>query len=70
MTALFIISVLFGVGVISLIFALSIARETGRMEERVRKQHEDAKIQAQQAEIMVEPRTLDDAIDRLDSGTF
>lgn len=70
MTALFVIAVLFVVGVGSLVFALSIARETGRMEERVRKLHEEAKTQAQQGEIMVEPRTPDDAIDRLDSGTF
>lgn len=64
--------VLFGIVafITVLIFALSVARETGRLEERVDKLHQDAAINAQRAEIMVEGRTVDDTAKRLDDGTF
>ena len=54
----------------ALIFLIAISRETGRLEERVKKLHEEADRAEKQAQIMAESREPEDAIDRLDRGTF
>jgi hypothetical protein len=54
----------------TLIFALSLAREKGTLEERLNKLEEQAAIDKKRGEIIAQPRTDDETIDRLDNGTF
>lgn len=68
--ALVVGGVIFAVLLSLLIFVLAAARETGRLEERVQKLHEEADRQQEQAKIMAEAREPEDAIDRLDRGEF
>lgn len=62
--------VIFAVLLALLIFVFAAARETGRLEERVKKLHEEADRQQKRAEVMAESREPKDAIDRLERGNF
>lgn len=53
-----------------LVFALSLAREKGTLEERLRKLEEQASVDKKRAEIVAEARTDDETINRLDGGSF
>lgn len=69
MTAL--IAGIFGaIGFSVFIFVMSLAREKGTLEERLRKLEEQAAIDKKRADIMAKPRTDDETINSLDDGSF
>lgn len=52
------------------VFSLSLEREKGALTERIRKLEEQAEIDRKRAEIIAQPRTDDETIDRLNGGTY
>lgn len=65
-----ILGLLSAFGISLIVFAMSLSREKGALAERLRRLEEQAKIDKKRAEIIAQPRTDDETIDRLDSGTF
>lgn len=65
-----IIGLLAAFGISLFIMALSLEREKGTLSERIRKLEEQASIDKKRAEIIAQPRTDDETINRLDSGSF
>lgn len=57
-------------GISLIVFAMSLSREKGALSERIKRLEEQAVIDKKRAEIIAQPRTDDETIDRLDSGTF
>ncbi len=65
-----IIGLLAAFGISLIVLALSLEREKGTLAERLRKLEEQAAIDKKRAEIIAQPRTDDETIDRLDNGSF
>lgn len=65
-----IIGLLAAFGISLVVLALSLEREKGTLAERLRKLEEQAAIDKARAEIIAQPRTDDETIDRLDNGSF
>lgn len=70
MMTVLILGLLIACGFSLLILSLSLEREKGTLAERIRKLEEQAAIDKKRAEIIAQPRTDDETIDRLDNGTF
>lgn len=70
MMTVLILGLLIACGFSLLILSLSLEREKGTLSERIRKLEEQAAIDKKRAEIIAQPRTDDETIDRLDNGTF
>ena len=51
-------------------YALSLARQKGALNERLKKLEETSIVDKKRAEIIAEARTDDETIDRLDNGSF
>jgi len=58
----------FGISIV--VLALSLEREKGTLAERLKRLEEQAAIDKKRAEIIAQPRTDDETIDRLDNGSF
>ncbi len=65
-----IIGLLAAFGISIVVLALSLEREKGTLAERLRKMEEQAAIDKKRAELIAQPRTDDETIDRLDNGSF
>jgi hypothetical protein len=65
-----IIGLLAAFGFSLIVLALSLEREKGTLAERLRKLEEQAAIDKARAEIIAQPRTDDETINRLDNGSF
>lgn len=65
-----IIGLLAAFGISIVVLALSLEREKGTLAERLKRLEEQAAIDKKRAEIIAQPRTDDETIDRLDNGSF
>lgn len=65
-----ILGLLSGFGITLIVFALSLSREKGALSERLKRLEHQAETDKKRAEIIAQPRTDDETIDRLDGGTF
>lgn len=65
-----ILGLLSAFGIYLIVFAMSLSREKGELAERLRRLEEQAKIDKKRAEIIAQPRTDDETINRLDNGSF
>ena len=65
-----IIGLIAAFGISLVVLALSLEREKGTLAERLKRLEEQAAIDKKRAEIIAQPRTDDETIDRLDNGSF
>lgn len=68
--SILIIGLLAAFGISLFFLALQLKSEQGALAERLRKAEEQAAIDKARAEIIAQPRTDDETINRLDNGSF